>query len=153
MNIFDSIYVEIKDSFLLECENGVTGRMFLLLDVRSHSSSTAVSQHRRQEFSIILLGKPQKLKFMISQWLQKEQINSKFYFIYIIFLGRPVCASPSYIYNCEHFCHIAPEYLTPACSRQQESLTRHNFNSWCDQMKQPRRHFYTRVILQLESHK
>jgi len=35
----------------------------------------------------------------------------------------------------------APEYLTPACSRQQESLTRHNFNAWCDQMKQPRRHF------------
>jgi hypothetical protein len=38
--------------------------------------------------------------------------------------------------------HIAPEYLTPACSRQQESLTRHNFNGWCDKMKQPRRHFF-----------
>jgi hypothetical protein len=67
MNIFDSIYVEIKESVLLERENGVTGRMFLMLDVRNQSTSTAVSQHRRQEFSIILLGKPQKLKFVISQ--------------------------------------------------------------------------------------
>jgi hypothetical protein len=53
------IYVEIKDSVLLECENSVTAQMLLMLDVRNHSSSTAVSHHRRQEFSIILLGKPQ----------------------------------------------------------------------------------------------
>jgi hypothetical protein len=40
---------------------------FLTSDIRNHSFITAVSHHRRLEFSIILLGKPQKLKFMVSQ--------------------------------------------------------------------------------------
>jgi len=78
-------YVEIKDSVLLQCENGVTGQMFLMLDVRNHSSSTAVSHYSRQKFSILLLGKPQKLKLMLSQLLQKQGISSKFYYIYITF--------------------------------------------------------------------
>ena len=62
--------------------------------------------HEQYEDSIILLGKPQKLKFVISRWLQKQGISSKLYFIYIIYitftLGRPVCVSPSYIYICEY---------------------------------------------------
>lgn len=79
------MYVEIKNSVLLECENCVTGQMFLTLDVRNHSWALQCHIIEDRNSQLYCWENLKKLKFVISQWLQKQGISSKFYFIYIIF--------------------------------------------------------------------